>query len=146
MIDGNDSTNSKDLISISMDRATSLDLSGWAFQDWGTVANRGTGEVITITGDADVETITGSRERDVISGGGGGDTMVGGLGTDTFIWNPGDGSDTIEGGDGTDTLDFNGSDAKESIGLVANGSRRSASLRLSSNDMAPSLLLDWSEN
>ncbi|MCF3643246.1 hypothetical protein LXM94_25130, partial [Rhizobium sp. TRM95111] len=124
VIDGNDIFNSRDLISISMDRATSLDLSGWAFQDWGTT-NSETGEVITITGDADAETITGSRERDVISGGGGDDTMVGGLGSDTFIWNPGDGSDTIEGGDGTDTLDFNGSNAKEFIGLVTNGSRLS---------------------
>ena len=85
LIDGNDSSNSKDLISIKMGDATSLDLSGWTFQQWGTVAllDHGDGEFIAITGDGDAETITGSSEREVIEGGGGADTIDGGGGSDT---------------------------------------------------------------
>ena len=83
LIDGNDSGNSMDLISITMGDATSLDLSGWTFQQWGTVANFGDGEVITITGDDDAETITGSSERDVIEGSASADTLDGGGGNDT---------------------------------------------------------------
>ncbi|MCQ0988718.1 beta strand repeat-containing protein [Jiella marina] len=93
LIDGNDSTDKKDLISIAMGDATSLDLSGWTFQQWGTVANNGDGEFITITGDGDAETITGSSERDVIDGGAGDDTIDGG-----------GGNDTLDGGDGNDIL------------------------------------------
>ncbi|WP_422371000.1 calcium-binding protein [Hoeflea sp.] len=97
LIDGNDSSNSTDLISITMGDATSLDLSGWTFQQWGTVAGSGDGEFITITGDDDAETIIGSSERDVIEGSAG--------------------ADTIDGGDGIDTLSYANSDAAIRIPL-----------------------------
>ena len=113
LIDGNDSSNSPDLIAISMGAATSLDLSGWTFQQWGTEANRGDGEVITISGDDDAETITGSSERDVISGGGGDDTLNGGGGDDIIFG--GAGADTLDGGDGIDTLSYANSSQSISI-------------------------------
>ncbi|MBC7281297.1 hypothetical protein [Hoeflea sp.] len=108
LIDGNDSSNSKDLVAISMGEATSLDLSGWTFQDWGTVANNGDGEFIFITGDGDAETIIGSSERDTISGGGGDDVLTGG-----------GGDDIIDGGDGIDTASYADASGAVTVGLEA---------------------------
>ncbi|MBX3532127.1 MAG: putative Ig domain-containing protein, partial [Rhizobiaceae bacterium] len=91
LIDGNDSANSKDFVAVAMGAATTLDLSGWQFDDWGTVAtgnggSNGDSEFIAINGDGDAETVTGSTERDVFDGRGGNDTFDGGAGTDTAVY------------------------------------------------------------
>ncbi len=87
---------------------------------------------LTLDGGDGNDTIIGSRGADMLIGGAGDDVITGGAGNDvafmgdgndTFIWNPGDGSDTVEGQGGTDTLVFNGSDANETITVVANGTR-----------------------
>ena len=87
------------LLSIFMDGATSLDLSGVAFTNFNA-----TGDHVTITGGSAAETITGSVVDDVIIGGGGADTETGEAGADTFAYNtPSDFGDII-----TDFSNFEG--------------------------------------
>ncbi len=87
---------------------------------------------LTLDGGAGNDTILGSQGADVLLGGDGNDFIFGdngndvalmGAGDDVFQWDPGDGSDTIEGQGGTDTMRFFGSNAAESIAIVANGGR-----------------------
>ena len=87
---------------------------------------------LTLDGGAGDDTILGSQGADVILGGDGNDFVFGdngndvallGAGDDVFQWDPGDGNDTIEGQDGTDTLLFFGSNASETINILANGGR-----------------------
>jgi Ca2+-binding RTX toxin-like protein len=87
---------------------------------------------LTIDGGAGNDTIFGSQGADIIVAGddndtvlgdGGNDTVFLGTGDDVFQWSPGDGSDIIEGQADTDELQFVGSNASETIGVSANGSR-----------------------
>ncbi len=87
---------------------------------------------LTIDAGAGNDVVLGSQGADVILGGDGNDFVFGdngndlallGAGDDVFQWDPGDGSDVVEGQDGTDTMLFFGSNAAESINIVANGGR-----------------------
>ncbi len=87
---------------------------------------------LTIDAGAGNDTVLGSQGADVVLGGDGEDFVFGdngddiallGAGDDVFQWDPGDGSDVVEGQDGTDTLLFFGSNAAESINILANGGR-----------------------
>lgn len=87
---------------------------------------------LTIDGGDDKDTLLGSQGADVFLGGAGNDFIFGdngndvalmGAGNDVFQWDPGDGNDTVEGQDGADSMIFFGSNASESINLVANGGR-----------------------
>ena len=117
LIDGNASSNSRDLIAIATGGAASLDISGWTFQDWGSTAGPNPDEYIAITGDGDAETITGSSESDHIRGNGGGDEIHGGGGDD--IIEGGTGGDVLDGGAGTnDTLSYEHSSAAVTVDLT----------------------------
>jgi Ca2+-binding RTX toxin-like protein len=87
---------------------------------------------MTIDGGAGDDVLLGSQGADVLLGGDGNDFIFGdggddlallGAGNDVFQWEPGDGSDTIEGQDGVDRLVFFGSNANETVNIVANGGR-----------------------
>jgi Ca2+-binding RTX toxin-like protein len=87
---------------------------------------------LTIDGGAGDDTLLGSQGADVFLGGAGNDFVFGdngndlalmGAGDDVFQWDPGDGSDTVEGQDGSDTMLFFGSNAAETVNIVANGGR-----------------------
>ncbi|PWS36700.1 calcium-binding protein [Falsiroseomonas bella] len=87
---------------------------------------------LTLDGGAGNDVILGSQGADVLIGGDGDDFVFGdngndlallGAGNDVFQWDPGDGSDVVEGQAGADTLLFFGSNASETINLVANGGR-----------------------
>jgi Ca2+-binding RTX toxin-like protein len=87
---------------------------------------------LTLDGGAGDDTILGSQGADVVLGGDGNDFIFGdngndvalmAAGDDMFQWNPGDGNDTIEGQDGRDTMLFFGSNAAETINIIANGGR-----------------------
>src|SRR5215813_69528 len=110
---------------------TQIQLSGRGGDDVITADSSSTVPV-TIDGGAGDDTITGGGGADILYAGAGNDIVTGGRGNDTaflgagndrFIWNPGDGSDVVEGQSGFDTLAFNGSDAAETIGVLANGQR-----------------------
>lgn len=76
-----------------------------------------------IYGSAGDDILLGGDGNDAVIGGGGRDIALLGAGNDTFTWNPGDGNDVVEGQDGIDVLVFNGSDASETVNLLAVGSR-----------------------
>ncbi len=87
---------------------------------------------LTLDGGGGNDTLLGSQGGDVLLGGEGNDFVFGdggndlallGAGDDVFQWDPGDGNDVVEGGDGTDRMLFFGSNASESINIVANGGR-----------------------
>lgn len=87
---------------------------------------------LTIDAGAGDDTILGSQGADVLLAGDGDDFVFGdngndlallGAGDDVFQWDPGDGSDTVEGQAGFDIMRFFGSNAAESINIVANGGR-----------------------
>jgi Ca2+-binding RTX toxin-like protein len=87
---------------------------------------------LTIDGGAGNDTLLGSQGADTFLGGDGNDFVFGdngndvaflGAGDDVFQWDPGDGNDTIEGQAGKDTMLFFGSNAAETINVVANGGR-----------------------
>ncbi|HEV7266636.1 MAG TPA: calcium-binding protein [Falsiroseomonas sp.] len=87
---------------------------------------------LTVDGGAGNDTILGSQGADVLIGGDGDDFAFGdngndvaflGAGDDVFQWDPGDGSDVVEGQAGTDRLLFLGSNASETINILANGGR-----------------------
>ncbi len=126
LIDGADGSTT-DLIVITMGNSvTTLDISGWTFQDWNNLED----ETITINGDADDETITGSSQDDIINAGGGDNIINAGGGNDIFIESSlstsednvdmGSGDDTVfinsaavglesfDGGSGIDTFDISG--------------------------------------
>ena len=87
---------------------------------------------LTADGGAGDDNLLGSQGADRLIGGDGNDFVFGdngddvalmGAGNDTFQWNPGDGNDTIEGQAGTDTMLFFGSNASETVNILANGGR-----------------------
>lgn len=87
---------------------------------------------LTLDGGAGDDVLLGSQGADVILGGADNDFVFGdngddlallGAGHDVFQWDPGDGSDTVEGQDGNDRLRFFGSNAAETINIIANGGR-----------------------
>jgi len=87
---------------------------------------------LTIDGGAGNDVLLGSQGADVFLGGDGDDFVFGdngndlallGANNDVFQWDPGDGNDTIEGQDGDDRLLFFGSNANETVNVVANGGR-----------------------
>lgn len=87
---------------------------------------------LTIDGGAFNDTLLGSQGADIFLAGDGDDFLFGdngndvafmGAGNDTFQWDPGDGNDTLEGQAGNDKMLFFGSNASESVNVVANGGR-----------------------
>ena len=87
---------------------------------------------LTLDGGDGADTLLGSQGADLLLGGDGADFVLGdngndvallGAGDDVFQWSPGDGSDTVEGQGGSDRMLFFGSNASETIQLVANGGR-----------------------
>jgi Ca2+-binding RTX toxin-like protein len=87
---------------------------------------------LVLDGGAGNDLLRGSDAADVLIGGDGNDRVHGqrgddvaflGAGDDRFTWDPGEGSDTVEGQGGKDRLYFNGSNASETIDILANGSR-----------------------
>jgi Ca2+-binding RTX toxin-like protein len=87
---------------------------------------------LTLDGGAGNDRLFGSQGADVMIGGDGDDFLFGdngndlalmGAGHDVFQWDPGDGNDTLEGQDGIDKMLFFGSNASETINVVANGGR-----------------------
>ncbi|WP_270938147.1 beta strand repeat-containing protein [Falsiroseomonas oryzae] len=87
---------------------------------------------LTLDGGAGDDVLLGSQGADVLLGGDGDDFVFGdngndtallGAGDDVFQWDPGDGSDVVEGQAGTDTMLFFGSNATETVNIVANGGR-----------------------
>ncbi|MBI5259395.1 MAG: calcium-binding protein [Burkholderiales bacterium] len=87
---------------------------------------------LTLDGGAGNDTLLGSQGADTLIGGDGNDFIFGdngddtaflGAGDDVFQWDPGDGNDTLEGQAGSDTMLFFGSNATESVNVVANGGR-----------------------
>lgn len=111
----------------------SLVISGLGGNDAITATTLPSGVInLTLDGGAGDDVILGSQGADVILGGDGNDFVFGdngndvaflGAGDDVFQWDPGDGSDVIEGQDGTDTMLFFGSNASETINILANGGR-----------------------
>ncbi|HTU13021.1 MAG TPA: hypothetical protein VMG08_19180 [Allosphingosinicella sp.] len=69
------------------------------------------------------DTILGGIGDDEVLGDNGNDVAFLGAGNDVFQWDPGDGNDVIEGQADVDQLNFFGSNASETINLVANGGR-----------------------
>jgi Ca2+-binding RTX toxin-like protein len=87
---------------------------------------------LTVDGGAANDTLRGSQGADVFLGGDGDDFVFGdngndvaflGAQNDVFQWEPGDGNDTLEGQGGSDSMRFIGSNASESINVLANGGR-----------------------
>jgi Ca2+-binding RTX toxin-like protein len=77
----------------------------------------------TVLGSQGADTILGGDGNDFVLGDNGNDVALLGAGDDVFQWEPGDGNDTIEGGAGSDMLLFFGSNASESVNILANGGR-----------------------
>ncbi len=101
-IRGKNSTGNTELLHVVMQGSTSLDLSGWTFQNWGAQ-----GEEIHVFGDADTENITGSRQNDIFHTNAGADVVSAGLGNDVFRFDDGANTETggvLDGGLGTDTI------------------------------------------
>jgi Ca2+-binding RTX toxin-like protein len=111
----------------------SLVINGLGGNDGITASTMPAGVIkLTIDGGAGDDTILGSQGADTLIGGDGNDFVFGdngndvaflGAGHDVFQWDPGDGNDTIEGQDGSDMLLFFGSNASETVNIVANGGR-----------------------
>lgn len=99
LVDGFGNAGNVENIRVVADGNTTVDLSGWTFQDWG-----GQGDTITIEGNGSADTLTGSVRNDLILGGSGADSILGGDGDDTISGDTG--VDTLDGGDGVDTADF----------------------------------------
>ncbi len=76
-----------------------------------------------ILGSQGADTLIGGDGNDFVFGDNGNDIALLGAGDDVFQWDPGDGNDTIEGQDGSDALLFFGSNAAETVNIVANGGR-----------------------
>ncbi|MGE0577897.1 beta strand repeat-containing protein, partial [Reyranella sp.] len=74
-----------------------------------------------VLGSQGADTILGGAGADFVFGDNGNDLALLGAGDDVFQWDPGDGSDTIAGQDGFDTMLFFGSNAAETIDILANG-------------------------
>jgi Ca2+-binding RTX toxin-like protein len=110
-----------------------LVINGGAGNDGITATTMPAGVVkLTLDGGAGDDVILGSQGADVLIGGDGNDFVFGdngndvallGAGDDVFQWDPGDGNDVVEGQAGTDTMLFFGSNASESVNIVANGGR-----------------------
>jgi len=94
LIDGNEFSDSRDLLHIFMEGETSLDLTHLSFTDW-REGDLNQDDLVEVFGDSDNEIITGSSQRDRIFGGDGDDTLDGHTGNDILI-----------GGIGDDTLDM----------------------------------------
>ncbi len=86
------------------------------------VLDGGTGDD-TILGSQGADTILGGDGDDFVFGDNGNDTALLGAGDDVFQWDPGDGNDVIEGGADEDQLLFFGSNASETVNILANGGR-----------------------
>ena len=112
---GHDVIGYREIITIHMNVATTLDISGWTFQDWGGQGDeiyvfgtssdetvRGTSQRDWIFGYAGADVLYGNDGRDDLSGGIGKDQLFGGAGNDEL--HGGDGDDTLYGGDGADRL------------------------------------------
>lgn len=97
LITGIDTFGFNEIIEIYMGAASSLDISGWTFANWGNQL-----EGIDILGDGDAETITGSSQADSIDADSGNDIINGGGGNDTI--RGATGMDTIDGGAGNDRI------------------------------------------
>ncbi|MEC3862425.1 hypothetical protein VK792_14125 [Mesobacterium sp. TK19101] len=91
LIDGaNGAGRTQDVLEIVMDNAvSSLDMSGYGFNDWGLE-----NDYVSVIGGTIFETIIGSVDRDSILGNGGNDLIEGGLGDDTLDGGT-DGQDTV---------------------------------------------------
>jgi Ca2+-binding RTX toxin-like protein len=77
----------------------------------------------SLLGSQGADFLIGGDDDDFVFGDNGNDLAFLGAGDDLFQWDPGDGSDTIEGQAGSDKLLFFGSNASESINVLANGGR-----------------------
>jgi hypothetical protein len=93
LIDG-DYLGVPDTFKVVLSTTTSVDLSGFQFQDFDTTPGGPENDRLSITGDDDAEIIVGSSVGDVVSafggddrltGGGGVDTLRGGAGNDLYI-------------------------------------------------------------
>lgn len=111
----------------------SLVVNSLSGQDGMTASTLSAGIIrLTLDGGEDDDQLLGSQGADVLLGGGGADFLFGdggndvvlmGAGDDLFQWDPGDGDDVLEGQEGTDKLLFFGSNASETINVLANGGR-----------------------
>ncbi len=108
LIDGNDNVGSNDTIIVNLDFGSNLDISGWTFQDWGTLNLNDNLDRILINGSSAANMITGSSQADVIDGGAGKDTINAGAGDDSVYWGPPlpalTDERTIDGGTGIDRI------------------------------------------
>lgn len=94
LIDGWNASGIQETIHIYMDNVSFLDISGWAFQQFGSTSSYPSlGEAINIFGDNEAETITSSTEVDWVWASGG----------DDWVWARG-GWDHVYGGSGWDNL------------------------------------------
>lgn len=106
IIDGFDGGGT-DEVQIVMGSYSTLDISGWTFQDWNNTEK----EVVVITGDTSSETVVGSVQADEIFGNDGLDNLRGGTGKDFLSGGTGDdllrgdgGKDILKGGQGDDIV------------------------------------------
>ena len=113
-VDGNDSVDSYEQITINMTAITTLSLAGWTFANWG-----GQNDQVRISGTSGNDIITGSSVADLISGRAGDDTLNGGDGDDILIG--GLGADSITGGLGVDTISFVSAAAGVTLSLQSGG-------------------------
>ncbi|MCB1493733.1 MAG: hypothetical protein KDJ77_18355 [Rhodobiaceae bacterium] len=102
LIDGNNSPDADDTLEIHLSMGTSVNLSGFTFQDW--QVNSDNTDTLRVTGDASSETIIGSSMADELLGNGGNDAINGGGGDDLILG--GTGADAIDGGAGNDTASY----------------------------------------
>ncbi len=118
-------------ISIFMDGAPDIDISGWQFPST-TGAN--------VIGQNIKERITGSAHDDVVEGNGGNDTISGGAGNDTL--HGGAGADNLYGGSGNDTfLFYDGEDPP--VGETIDGGAGQDTLRLHTSSTATDTTFDF---
>ncbi|MCR8550656.1 hypothetical protein M4578_22765, partial [Salipiger sp. P9] len=131
-------------LNIALDTQTSLDMSGWTFDDWDA------SDYIGVTGDSSPEIFVGSSQADEIRGNGGDDSF--------YVGGPGSESDTLRGGSGTDqiivlaTTDMSSTDVQlfyiEEILFPADGTAGDRILMLNAQELdqaseiSPTALID----
>ena len=69
LIDGNSTSGSTDTVIVNLDFTDNVDLSGWTFQDWNTLADNN--DLIVINGNASANSVTGTTQNDSINAGSG---------------------------------------------------------------------------